>query len=1078
MENQPAPMTENDRKATLGSVFLMGFEGTAVTQHIRTLIEDYRLGAVLLNATNFVSAEQATQLIRELQSVAHAASHEHPLLIAVDQENGIVRSLVDSRWITQLPSSLGVASTRSATNAYEVALATGRELACVGVNWVLGPAIDVILDRAAPGLGSRAFGDDASEVAKLGGAYIRGLRDAGVASTAKHFPLGGTLRFDESSTTVPVVFNSLDQLRQKVIMPFQEAIREDVDAIMAAGVAISSIGPKLMHACFSKKVVTDLLRKQLGYDGVTVSECLEMESISDHIGVGQAAVMGIHAGCDILTICQSLPPQLEALSALSLALDNGALSWGLVQKSAERVQRLRARHTVWQHALNPPGLAQLAVLRPSHRTLAARVYEESITLVRDNDHCIPLSNVLTEHSTILVLSPILHHRIPAADKYHMTSGNVMDDITVAGSGPSTSDNGNGGGGRNNSASYTSGSTSNSNSYTNPPPRRRKTQPAPHGQGLFYGEDYFQEFGRQLASYNFGDIVHTSYTSHGVRTEHEKLIERADAIIIMVADANRNQYQLGFAKHVAALSSLQRHLRVAAGRKPPVVILVSLSSAYDVPSTPDSPFPTHICTYDSSTVALHCLARVLGGDITPNRRIPGIQPPDADDDDAGRPHGHDHTIHQQAWLVERFDLIRDREPFQEFIRGLLETDDALLFRRLEEDTCENDDDDDEEAPRVGNAYADAVMTAGRLAPSYALPASHRSSGRGTAQHFVIRNTSTGAIYGFASALAFPSLERGCISALLVDPEKRELAMGRDLHRSVVRHLSQMAYGITTVQLGAPLTAMFPGVPLDNDNSFPDNVEFFKKMGWNLESSQAQRLYSLLYKQPSPNTADLAQWQADAAAKGLVLEVHSNKTRSRTSHNTSPWSAILEFVNTAQKLPKVAAEQPFAQLIYREAIRAALAMPIDGGDCSSAGSSGGSSGGSDSSDSHGIPPIVVLAVREQFSGAIVGSVLLIRHGSPPNDFAAFNFPHPCRLPPSTSTAVLMCPIVVPQQNETVDSHKTVVHGLAAKAILTARRSGTPSILAHAIPKTMLNALEETGFRVDQVFVMAERPIGDIR
>ncbi|CAK7215833.1 hypothetical protein SEUCBS140593_002661 [Sporothrix eucalyptigena] len=277
----PPPTTESDRKAILGSVFLMGFE----------------------------AAEQATLLIRELQAVAQAAGHEHPLLIAVDQENGIVRSLVDSRWITQLPSALGLASTQSAGNAYDVALATGRELACVGINLILGPSIDVILDRGAPGLGSRAFGDDANEVAKLGSAYIRGLRDAVVASTAKHFPLGSTLRFDESSTTVPVVFNSLDQLRQKVLIPFQEAIRENVDSVMAAGVAISSVGPKLMHACFSKKVATDLLRQQLGSDGVTISECLEMESISDHVGVGQAAVMGIHAGCDLLTICQLLPLQ-------------------------------------------------------------------------------------------------------------------------------------------------------------------------------------------------------------------------------------------------------------------------------------------------------------------------------------------------------------------------------------------------------------------------------------------------------------------------------------------------------------------------------------------------------------------------------------------------------------------------------------------------------------------------------------------------------------------------------------------------------------------------------------------------
>ena len=157
-----------------------------------------------------------------------------------------------------------------------------------------------------------------------------------------------------------------------------------------------------------------------------------------------------------------------------------------------------------------------------------------------------------------------------------------------------------------------------------------------------------------------------------------------------------------------------------------------------------------------------------------------------------------------------------------------------------------------------------------------------------------------------------------------------------------------------------------------------------------------------------------------------------------------------------------------------------------DSGSSGSSGGShngsnSGSSSSGDHHDTAPVIALAVREQSSGALVGSVLLLRHGSLPNDFSAFHFPHPCRLaqssPKATATGVWMCPIVVPQKNEPVEFHKTVVRGLAAKAILAAQRFGSSSILAHAIPKTMLNALEDTGFRVDQVFVTAERPISEI-
>jgi hypothetical protein len=155
--------------------------------------------------------------------------------------------------------------------------------------------LDVILDRAVPGFGSRSFGDDPEEVAKMGRAFMRGLRDGGVASLAKHFPLGGSLKFDESSTTVPIIHETLEQLRHKVLVPFREAIEERIPSIMACGVAISSLGPRLLHACFSRKIVTELLREQLGFEGVVVSECLEMTSIAPNVGVGQASIMGIRA---------------------------------------------------------------------------------------------------------------------------------------------------------------------------------------------------------------------------------------------------------------------------------------------------------------------------------------------------------------------------------------------------------------------------------------------------------------------------------------------------------------------------------------------------------------------------------------------------------------------------------------------------------------------------------------------------------------------------------------------------------------------------------------------------------------
>ncbi|KAJ5110305.1 hypothetical protein N7532_002950 [Penicillium argentinense] len=597
----------------------MGFEGTAVTPHIKSLIEDYRLGAVLLNTENLVSAEQATTLIRDLQIIAHEARHPYPLLIAVDQENGLIKSASDPDWITQFPSSLGVAATGSTSSAYTVALMTAREMSFLGINWILGPALDVILDRNVPGFGSRSFGGDPEEVAKMGTAFIRGLKDGGVASLAKHFPLGGSLKFDESSTTVPVVSETLEQLRHKVLVPFREAIKNNVPAIMACGVAISSLGPRLLHACFSRKIVTELLREQLGFEGVIVSECLEMTSIAPNIGVGQATIMGIRAGCDLLTICRSLSLQVEAFASLSLALENGGLSWDSIRKGAERVMRLRAAHTSWSRALNPGGLEQMVPHRLSHLTFATRVYEDSITLIRDDAGNIPLTKVLSDSSTVLVLSPLLMHR--------------------ASEGASTT------------------------TSCHPLPIARETSNA---VVLQKGEDYFQNFGLALACYGLGQVLHTSYTSHGVREEHERLIDDADAIIIFVADALRNQYQVAFAKHVAAICKLG----ALDNNRPKRLILASVSSPFDFPAE-KTWFGTLLCTYDSSMIALHCLARVLGGDIAPTGRLPRLG--------SAREVNTADGNHHQTWLVEQLNLAKDQPWLLRFFKEAAEDNpDSLHF----------------------------------------------------------------------------------------------------------------------------------------------------------------------------------------------------------------------------------------------------------------------------------------------------------------------------------------------------------------------------------------------------------------
>ncbi|EXM14925.1 Glycoside hydrolase family 3 C-terminal domain superfamily [Fusarium oxysporum f. sp. vasinfectum] len=461
------------------------------------------------------------------------------------------------------------------------------------------------------------------------------------------------------------------------------------------------------------------------------------------MGVGQATIMGIRAGCDILTICRPLSLQVEAFASLSLALENGSLSWDSIRKGAGRVMRLRAAHTSWSRALSPAGLEQMIPNRSGHLALATRVYEESMTLVRDEAGNIPLTKVLSDSSTVLVLSPLLMHR---ASQGARTSTICAPQSVARG-------------------------TSN--------------------EALQKGEDYFQNFGLTLACYEFGQVLHTSYTSHGVREEHEKLIDGADAIIIFVADALRNQYQIAFAKHVAAICKLG----VVNNNRPKRLILVSVSSPFDFPAETGW-FGTLLCTYDSSVMTLHCLARVLGGAITPTGRLPRLG-------GAARETKPADASHHQTWLVEQLDLAKDR---------------PWLLKFFKEATAE--ENPDERSPRE-DLYTLLLSCLENL------PRTFEGKQAVDFQGFVIRNISTRVIYGFASALYWPHLQRGFLGDLLVHPKRRGLSMGRDLCTSVTKNITQR-YHVNRIQFGCPILSTTPGVPLPEDPSSLSNLGFFKAL----------------------------------------------------------------------------------------------------------------------------------------------------------------------------------------------------------------------------------------------------------
>jgi beta-N-acetylhexosaminidase len=573
---------------------------------------------------------------------------------------------------------------------------------------------------------------------------MKGYKDAGVSTMGKHFPSYGSLEFLGSALDVPTITESLESLSLNALVPFRNAIKEGLDAMMVGGCAMSSAGLNVMHACLSEQVVNDLLRKDLHFDGVVISDCLEMEALSHNIGVGGGTVMAINAGCDIVLLCRSFQHQQEAIAGFKLGVENAMITKERIRTSLRRVLDIKAKCTSWEKALNPPGISLLSKLQPSHTTLSTKAYNSSITVVRDKNRILPLTNFMEPEDELLLLTPLVKPLVASAASRALSEQATNETPDHAGWERSAS--------------------------------------------VMSGERVFRELGRSLARQRSGRVLHTSYTANGVRPQHENLINRASAIIIVTADANRNLYQHGFTKHVSMICNMQ-YTSGGEKREKPLVV-VAVSSPYDFAM--DQNIGTYICTYDFTETALVSLVKVLYGEFAPAGALPG-------------------TISQsqklsqsrQHWLVEAFNEERDSNGLDMLIKTVADGNTPGLRAEI--------------ASSTSNTF---LLRNPEILES----------------HFVVRNSSTQALYGFCATYFFKATGTGVVGAIFVDPSRRKLSIGHSLHNRAIRTLLQRE-GVKRFQLGSRLPSVYLGIPTGHGGERKRLRSWFANLGWNTALSRS-------------------------------------------------------------------------------------------------------------------------------------------------------------------------------------------------------------------------------------------------
>jgi beta-N-acetylhexosaminidase len=327
-------------KQKLGQMIIAGLEGTDIDEHTKSLIADDRIGGFILYKPNIESTEQTVALLNGLKEANR--SNSVPLLLSVDQEGGRVNRLPST--FAAIPSSRDIGKSGSAQKARAFGESIGEQLRAFGFNMNFAPVLDVDSNPDNPVIGSRSFGSTASVVSSFGIEEMLGLRSKGVVPVVKHFPGHGDTSVD-SHLELPVVDKTSEQLRKLELVPFSDAIRSNADAIMIAHILLPKIDPD-SPSSMSSKVITGLLRGELGYDGIVMTDDMTMGAIVKHMDVGSAAVRSVKAGSDIILVAHEYGQVKKAIDALVQAAEAGNIPKEQIDRSVYRILSLKERYSL------------------------------------------------------------------------------------------------------------------------------------------------------------------------------------------------------------------------------------------------------------------------------------------------------------------------------------------------------------------------------------------------------------------------------------------------------------------------------------------------------------------------------------------------------------------------------------------------------------------------------------------------------------------------------------------------------------------------------------------------------------
>lgn len=328
-------------KIAAGQRLMAGFPGTEIDPDFKALIHECKVGNVILFKRNIESAQQLQSLCSSLRRLIVKETGIEPL-IAIDQEGGVV-----SRFSPDMAATPGGMALAAAGGdaPYRAARITAAQLRAAGVNFDLAPVLDVNSNPLNPVIGVRSFGDVPEEAAERALGFMRGLLDGGIMACGKHFPGHGDTETD-SHIGLPKVDKSREQLDECELLPFKRAIESGIPAIMTSHVLFPALEPEKLPATMSRRILTGLLRQELGFKGIIISDCMEMDAVAKYYGTVKAATAALDAGADIVCISHTAALARETAEKLWRSYDCAEGEYAEeLKRAGERIAVAKRRFT-------------------------------------------------------------------------------------------------------------------------------------------------------------------------------------------------------------------------------------------------------------------------------------------------------------------------------------------------------------------------------------------------------------------------------------------------------------------------------------------------------------------------------------------------------------------------------------------------------------------------------------------------------------------------------------------------------------------------------------------------------------